>query len=477
MHNHPNRDGAFVDSALTKAALTGKTLHVDPSFDGTSVTGAVYASPLYVENGPQGKGTFYVVTGSDTVHAIDEATGAKVWSRSAGTQAGMSGGGCGNLGGNVGIIGTPAIDEASRVIVFDAATATNMGGVVKTHTIYAWSIDDNHEVWHLDISTMSDPVVGALQATYEQQRSAVLIVGGVAYVAYGGYWGDCGPYHGWIVGVPLSGPAGAKAYATPAVQCGMWGAGGPASDGTSIFVATGNGGTLAQGAWGGAYSALKFGAGPVFAGGAANYWHAVNLSGDVDLGGSMPLVVDAPTLTPSALLVQLGKDGTAYLIDRNNMGGETSPVAAAQVMNDEISNAAAWATIPSGTYIAMVGNNGGMGSNCPNGTSGDLVVAKLDPAAANKVTTAWCADNLGGGSPSITTSNGSSDAIVWTMGTDTGFTSTPSNQLHAWDLETGNRIVPGSDTLPTTTRHFTAPIFVNGRVILTGDNRLYALKP
>jgi hypothetical protein len=125
----------------------------------------------------------------------------------------------------------------------------------------------------------------------------------------------------------------------------------------------------------------------------------------------------------------------------------------------------------------MVGNNGGGGSNCPQGTNGDLVVVKLDPAAPNKVTTVWCADNLGGGSPSITTSDGSNDAIVWTMGTDTAFIGTVSYQLHAWDLETGNAIVPGSDTLPTTTRHFTAPIFVNGRVILTGDNRLYALKP
>jgi hypothetical protein len=174
--------------------------------------------------------------------------------------------------------------------------------------------------------------------------------------------------------------------------------------------------------------------------------------------------------------VQLGKDGVAYLIDRNNMGGEMSPVAAAQVMNDEISNAAAWATIPSGTYIAMVGNNGGGGSSCPQGTSGDLVVVKLDPAAANKVTTVWCTDPLGGGSPSITTSDGSSDAIVWTMGTDTGFNGTVSNQLHAWDLETGTPVVMGSD-MAANTRHFTAPIVANGRVMVAGDNRLYAFKP
>jgi hypothetical protein len=165
-----------------------------------------------------------------------------------------------------------------------------------------------------------------------------------------------------------------------------------------------------------------------------------------------------------------------YLIDRSNLGGEMSLVAAAQVMNGEISNAAAWATIPSGTYIAMVDNSGGAGSNCPNGTSGDLVIVKLDPTATNMVTTVWCTDNMGGGSPSISTSNGSSDALVWTMGTDTGWGGTQSNQLHAWDLETGTPVVMGSDTA-NNTHHFSTPIVVNGRVLVAGDNQLYAFKP
>jgi hypothetical protein len=153
-----------------------------------------------------------------------------------------------------------------------------------------------------------------------------------------------------------------------------------------------------------------------------------------------------------------------------------SPVSAAQVMNDEISNAAAWVTIPSGTYVAMVGNNGGGGANCPQGTNGDLVIVKLDPTAANKVTTVWCTDNQGGGSPSISTSDGSNDALVWTMGTDRGWGGSESNQLHAWDLATGTPVVVGSDMAPNT-RHFSAPIVVNGRVFVAGDNRLYAFKP
>jgi hypothetical protein len=473
MHNHLNRDGLFVDGALTKAALAGGTMHIDAAFDGKMVKGNVHSSPLYVQNGPGGKGTFYVATESNNVYAIDEATGAQVWTASAGSEAGSTGAGCGNIG-PIGITGTPAIDATTRLMVFSAATSTTKGGVIDKQTIHAWSIDDGKEAWNLDVSTMSDPVVGAFDPSVHNQRSAVLIVGGVAYVSWGGFYGDCGPYHGWIVGVPLSGPAGAKAYATPAGECGMWGAGGPASDGTSIFMATGNGGDF-MGSWGGAFSVLKLQPGPVFAGGASNYWHAVNDTGDVDLGGSAPLIVDAPGMTPSQLVVQLGKDGFAYLIDRANMGGDVSPVGSAQVMNDEISNAAAWATIPSGTYIAMVGNNGGAGNNCKTG-SGQLVVVKIDPAAPGKVSSAWCADNQGGGSPSISTSDGAHDPLVWTMGTDTGWGGAASNQLHAWDLETGAPVAMGSDTLGNT-RHFTAPIVVHGRVIIGGDDRLYALKP
>jgi hypothetical protein len=74
MHNHINRDGLFVDGALTKTALMGKTLKIDPTFAGT-VTGKMYASPLYVQNGVNHKGTFYVVTEANNVYALDEATG------------------------------------------------------------------------------------------------------------------------------------------------------------------------------------------------------------------------------------------------------------------------------------------------------------------------------------------------------------------------------------------------------------------
>jgi len=43
-----------------------------------------HASPLYLENGPGGKGVFFVETIANDVFAFDETTGAVVWQRNIG---------------------------------------------------------------------------------------------------------------------------------------------------------------------------------------------------------------------------------------------------------------------------------------------------------------------------------------------------------------------------------------------------------
>src|ERR1019366_10608520 len=102
--------------------------------------------------------------------------------------------------------------------------------------------------WSVDVSTLKDPTGIAFSPQPLSERSAVLIVGGIAYVAYGGHSGDCGTYHGWVVGVPLSG-TGAKAWATTVGKAGIWSPGGGASDGQSIFITTGNGDGAGNASW------------------------------------------------------------------------------------------------------------------------------------------------------------------------------------------------------------------------------------
>jgi hypothetical protein len=169
-----------------------------------------------------------------------------------------------------------------------------------------------------------------------------------------------------------------------------------------------------------------------------------------------------------------GKDGNPYLLDRANLGGVgATPLGQLNVLSGEISNGGAWAHLPSGTYVVVRPNQGGSGVSCPNGTSGDLVAVKLDPKAAQKMSVAWCANAMGEGSPIITTSDGSNDALVWTAGAES------SNALHAWDLQTGQIVFSGgaaADAIKNV-RRFTSPIVAHGRVFVGGDGVLYAMKP
>jgi hypothetical protein len=471
-HKHANRDGFYVDSAFTKTAVQGATLHLDATFSGSGIKAEVRASPLYAESGYGGQPTFYVADEGNNVYAFD-ANGAMLKTVNLGT--GMTSEPCG-ITHHVGIRGTPAIDTASGIMVLDAATGTN---TVAKHTIYGLKISDLSTAWSLDVSTLKSGTL-SFAPSNENQRSAVLIVGGVAYVAYGGFIGDCGNYHGWVVGVPVATGTGAKAWATPATEAGIWGPGGLASDGTMVYAATGNPGGGVTG-WNGGFSLVRFASGPTFSATTADYWVAVNDGGDEDLGGSGPLVIDTPGTTP--YVVQLGKDGFEYLLDTSKpLGGTISPsLGSLKVMNDEITGGPGWASVGGTTYVVMIGNNAGTGgANCPGGqaNTNQLVVTKVNPANTTApITMGWCANPHGGGSPIITTSDGTNDAMVWTAGAtirNDGVNN--DNQLHAWDLATGTAVNTASDTFASV-RHFTTPIVVHGRIFVAGDTKLYAYKP
>jgi hypothetical protein len=471
-HNHINRDGTYIDPGLTHQAVS--TMHLDPTFAG-STPGHVFAQPLYVANGPNGRGAFYVATEGNDVYALDEVTGTVIWHTNVGIPAATSGAGCG-IPPPIGITGTPAIDLPTRTLFLDAAVALQPGGVIATHFVHALSIDDGSERsgWPLDASSLVSQDGTAFNAPVQNQRAALLIVAGVVYVAYGGHVGDCGSYRGWLVGVPVKGPAGARAYATPAPGGGIWAPGGPSSDGTSIYATTGNArGTLAT--WQGNEAVMRFGPGPTFSGDTTDFFAPFNWANldqrDADLSGTGPLVVDLPGGTPSRLLLALGKDAYGYILDRDNLGGVgATPLVLAAVDDVAIIGAAAWFSLPSGTYFVVHGYFGGT-ALCPaSGMQGDLAVIKIDTSGLTPV---WCGLNEGEGSPVVTTSDGMNDAIVWTAGAES------SERLHAWDAETGAQLFAGGGAgdVMAGLRHFATLIVAHGRVFAAADDRLYAFRP
>ena len=233
-NNHETRDGFFIQPTLTKAMAA--KLALDTTFAAT-FTGNMWASPLYLENGPGGKGLFFAVTLDDTVYALDEMTGAVVWMHSIGAAPGIGFAGCGNT---TGITSTPVIDPATRTI-YVAGVVMGTGGVA--HQIHALSVDTGAEKmgWPIDVATLkANGTMTFHQAAYNQ-RGALSLVGGILYVPYGGHIGDCNDYHGWVVAINTATPTMAAAWATAGQGEAIWAAGGMASNGDGVLPAvTGN---------------------------------------------------------------------------------------------------------------------------------------------------------------------------------------------------------------------------------------------
>jgi outer membrane protein assembly factor BamB len=476
-HNSSRRQGLYVQPGLTKARAA--TMQLDATFRG-AVDGNVYAQPLYVENGPGGTGAFYVVTESNNVYALDEQTGAPKWTRSLGNPAGSTGAGCGDIF-PLGITGTPVIDLPSRTLFLDAVIGDRRS--IAQHLVHALSLDDGSERsgWPLDTATVQfgsqafDPVV-------QNQRGALIVVGGSLYVPYGGHAGDCNDYRGWVIGIPLTNPAGAQGWATGARGGGSWAPSGLASDGVSVFAATGN--TFGARTWAGGEAILRFQPGPVFSGQAPDFfapsnWKSLDAA-DLDLGGTGPLLLDFTGGTPSGLVVAMSKSGVAYLLDRSNLGGigtgngrTGEGVFSTQVADGEIINSPITYATPQGTFVVFHGHGGAQGSNCPAGQGGDLVALKLVSGAPPALITAWCVDSLGQGSPIATSTDGSSEVIVWSAGAE------GSGRLHGWDAETGQALFAGGGPgdVMSRVRRFTTPIAVKGRILVGADNQLYAFRP
>ncbi len=184
---------------------------------------AVYASPLIVA------GHALVATENNTVYSLDLFTGSKVWERHLGDPVDAGSLPCGNISPITGITGTPAADPASRrmyVVAF-------LKGY--HHVLYALSLTDGSVAWKQDI----DPA--GSKPNVQQLRGALAIHSGMVYVPFGGLFGDCGDYRGYVVGVPLGGGL-AHVFTVPAGRgASIWAPQGAtvAGDG-SVYVVTGN---------------------------------------------------------------------------------------------------------------------------------------------------------------------------------------------------------------------------------------------
>lgn len=241
-HKNPSRDGVYVQPALTKTAAAG--LKVDTAFSAAlpDPNDQVYAQPLYVVGASGGPDRVIVATEANNVYALDATTGAQSWSKNLGPPIPRAMMQCGNIMPNFGITGTPVIDLASRTLFVTAAVGPTDAGVAPTYEIFALSVDTGltKTGWPIDVGAKLTTGTTTFDTTAQGQRGALAIVNGTLYVAFGGLFGDCGAYHGWVVAVSISDPTQLASWKTTAAAGGVWAPGGVSSDGNNIYVSTGN---------------------------------------------------------------------------------------------------------------------------------------------------------------------------------------------------------------------------------------------
>src|SRR5947209_20078832 len=221
-NNNLSRDGLYIDPAFTPG--NAANLVRDLNFDGT-IVGNVHAQPLYIEGGPNGP-MIIVVTASNNIYALNATTGAVIWSRTDIGPAVTQGLPCGNIN-PAGTIGTPVVDLASRSLFFDAL----IDGTTKKHFICSLNVDTGatNPGWPVDVNATATYNGITFSSLVQEERGGLTLVNGIVYVSYSGYLGDCGTYHGWVVGVPINNPSNVGAWATTAIGGGIWGHGGVAS--------------------------------------------------------------------------------------------------------------------------------------------------------------------------------------------------------------------------------------------------------
>jgi hypothetical protein len=467
-HNSLNRTGAYTVPGLTFAAA--KKLHRVAGFNPT-ISGDVYAQPLYWEQGSGKPPLLIVATESNLVYALNANSGAAVWK----TQLAPSVPGgtlpCGNISPE-GITGTPVIDPAAGRLYLDASTI--QGGSLPRHMIYALSLATGKIVAHWPLNV--DNAMAARHASFtselQGERSALQFFKGKLYITYAGRAGDCGSsngavYRGVVIEVtPSATPEITGDWETRAARGGIWAQGGASSDGISLFVTTGN--TSGASHWGDGEAVLRLAPGLAHSFATKNYftpagWQTLD-NDDADLGGTAAIPIRVRDGSGYVRrIIGFGKDGHAYLLNGANLGGIGHAIASPKVSNTRIITGPAIHQTATGTLVIFAGY-AGLNENC-SGT--DLTMVKVTAAKA-PLSIGWCVPINGSGAPIVTTTDGTQNAIVWAAGAE------GDNELHGFNAVTGATVFSGAGTSMNGLHHFSTLIAANHRLYVAGDNALYA---
>lgn len=488
-HNDTQRTGQNLsETVLTPSNVASATFGKLWTYP---TVGNIYAQPLYL---PAlmipGNGTFnviFVATENDSVYAFnaDSQSPSPLWKRSFLNSAlGVTPVPQADVGGPItpeyGITGTPVIDPSTQTMYLVAFTKENGNYVQRLHALDVTTGNDRAGSPVVISATVSGTGVGndgagniAFQPKIQLQRPALLLAGGVVYIAWGSF-DDQGPYHGWVMGYSTSTLQQVAVWnSTPNGSGGsVWQAGGglakdPAGN---IWLMTGNG-TFDANTGGRDYGDSIIKLSPSSGLSAINYFTPYNQqklnTSDQDLGsGGIMLLPPQSALIPN-LAIGAGKGGTIYLVNRSSPGhfNSSSDSQIVQSIPNAIGVGAKNSNYSTPSYwngnVYFLGNND---------------VLKQFVMSAGMLQTPPITGTHVYGFPGATTSisaNGNSNGIVWVLER----IPLANALLHAYDAANVAHELYNSNQAGTRDQFgavvkFSVPTVVNGRVYVGAKGHL-----
>ena len=457
-----------------------------------NVDGMIIGQPLYANQVLMSDGlvhnVVYIATQNNTVYAFDADSNqgnnaVPLWSvnlDNGGTPDPISDYGCtGTHYTEIGIMGTPVIDPGKTTLYVVAKTIIGSGpNANRNFSLHALDITSGNEL--LGGPTIITGTAQSLKGTitfnpvYQMQRPALLLENGVVYIGFGGNGCDQYSYSGWLFAYNSQNLQQQAAFmATPnGTRGSIWqGGSGPAADANgAIYAVTANGTFDSNGDYSDTVLELAWAGNAL---GISNFFTPYNQAQlaqqDLDLGSSGPLLLpDQPGLYPHELVAG-GKQGTLYLINRDNPG-QYSPQTNNVIQEIDHAVASELNGVPSywNSSVYLAGDGDYIKQFA-------LVNGLLTTSPVSQTTIAFT--GFGPASTSIS-ANGNTNGILWaikhTSPTLLAFDATNlANKF--WDstqaLKARDKLIP--------VNRFVTPTISNGKVYVGGSSSLevYGLLP
>jgi Bacterial Ig domain len=504
--NDNNRTG--LNDSETKLTLAAVTNGANFGFKNkVTLDGQIQTQPLFVPNVNVGTGTFnvvYVATENDSVYALNADNPTQVlWKKNLlpsgatiGRSYSCSGSACDGrtgLGANIGVTGTPVIDPSLNRLYVVAKSTENTAQVYRLHAL---DLRTGQDVMGSAIvqGTVTGSGAGSANGTLQfnalthNQRPGLALQNGVLYIGFASY-SDFTPYHGWLIAYSASDFSYLGAWAsTPDTDGGgIWSSGAaPAVDSNgNVYIGTGN-----QMPYASAFPAIPgeipnsvvklklVGSNLELVDYFVPYNTKCLTNDDLDVASSSPVLIPTPFAGHNMLSIS-SKEGRVYLVDADNMGkfhsGSDSQILDSKLFNPTACGQTGFqADYPLRVYGIPAYWNGNIYFGP---VFGPLRQYNITGATLNQValgtheyvpfSSASTAGQSVRGPLTIVSSNGTSNAIVWTAEDDTS----GNGWIRAYDATNVSKQLYNVNFGPAS--HFIIPTVANGNLYVTGHATLY----